>query len=367
MAVDFSGYSAEDVARAQNWPKVELHLHLDGSLSPEFIAERAAARGVHLPAPREGLRDWLMQQKLQKLKKDDNKASSGGNWPVFDWCNQFLQTTAELRDGTADLLARLGKEGVVYAEIRFCPALHTLEGLTEEQVVRAVLEGVGGQEEVVAGLVLAALRSRGEQHGVDTARLADTFRQEGVVGMDVAGDEGSFPLAGLQGEAMVAGVEEAERRGVPLTLHAGEWPERFGSLANLEWAVGRPGVRRVGHGIAVRSGRHLLEQMKRNNITVEVCLTSNIGNGFKVANYGVHPVKLLQEAGVQYSLSSDNLLLSGDLAHRPGPTAEILHLVRDVGLGWPAARQSVLAGLRAAFSPRVDQTFIDKVDKRMGM
>ena len=97
---------------------------------------------------------------------------------------------------------------------------------------------------------------------------------------------------------------------VPLTLHAGEWPERYGSLANLAWAVAQPGVKRVGHGIAVRSAeKELVAEMKRKRITVEVrfcipiiflqvCLTSNIGNGFKVANYSVHPVRLLHEAGV---------------------------------------------------------------------
>ena len=94
---------------------MELHLHLDGSLSPDFIAKRAAARRIEMPAPPDRsdqskhfwifgrfrassvdfwifrLRDWLMQQKVVKLKKDGNKAAKGGNWPIFDFCNQFLQ------------------------------------------------------------------------------------------------------------------------------------------------------------------------------------------------------------------------------------------------------------------------------------
>jgi len=68
---------------------------------------------------------------------------------------------------------------------------------------------------------------------------------------------------------------------------------------------------------------------------------------------------------VNFSLSCDNLLLSGDLHHQPSPTAELLHLVKDVGLGWGAARQSVLSGLRAAFSPRVTEEFIAGVEGRM--
>jgi adenosine deaminase len=206
----------------------------------------------------------------------------------------------------------------VYAEIRFCAALHTLEGLAEREAVAAVAAGIHSQQGVVAGLLLVALRSRGAEHGLATARLAVACRADGlpVVGMDVAGDEGGFPLAG-EGDAMVAGVREAAAQGLPVTLHAGEWPEgRSSSMANLAWAVREPGVRRIGHAIAVRSGPELLVEMKKRNITVEVCpkleqhcstlyqrfdqvcLTSNVGNGFKVSSFAAHPVRLLQEAGV---------------------------------------------------------------------
>ena len=98
----------------------------------------------------------------------------------------------------------------------------------------------------------------------------------GVVGLDVAGDEGSFPLASPE-DPMAAGVREAALLSVPLTLHAGEWPERFGSVENLAWAVNNPSTRRVGHAITVRAQPGLAEVMVERNITVEVCLTSNIG------------------------------------------------------------------------------------------
>eukprot|EP00090_Calanus_glacialis_P013354 TRINITY_DN21991_c0_g1_i1.p1 TRINITY_DN21991_c0_g1~~TRINITY_DN21991_c0_g1_i1.p1 ORF type:complete len:375 (-),score=92.69 TRINITY_DN21991_c0_g1_i1:75-1199(-) len=369
MLADMSKLDPSDVAKAKRWPKVELHLHLDGSLSPDFIARRALVRGIMLPAPPERLRAWLMDRKLDKLKKDDNKADKGGNWPVFDFCNQFLQTELELREGTADLLARLWEDGVVYAEIRFCPELHTNEGLSEEQVVEAVIAGFRSQNYIKGGLILVALRSKEAAHGVHTARLAAKYIQKtkedlpGVVGMDVAGDEGTYPLASDK-DAMVEGVKEALKLDVPLSLHAGEWPEKFGSLENLKWAISS-GARRIGHSIALRSEPELSTLMQKNNITVEVCLTSNIGNGFKVANYSVHPVRVMQQQGVAFSLSSDNLLLSGDHAHAPSPTAEILHLVNDVGLGWEAAKWSIINGLKSAFSPSVDQEFIDQTLQKL--
>ena len=265
----------------------------------------------------------------------------------------------------------------------FCPSLHTLEGLRPEQAVEAVLAGYRGQTQVRGGVVLVALRSSSREHGVQMARLAARYLQHraedpvGVVGLDVAGDEGSFPLASDQAP-MAGGVREAALLSIPLTLHAGEWPEKFGSVENLAWAVSNENTRRLGHAVTVRSRPDLADLMVARNITVEVCLTSNIGqsirvrlrvsecclsgNGFKVANYSVHPVKILHERGVKFSLSSDNLLLSGDLAQAPSPTGELLHLVHHVGLGWEVARQSVLSGLRAAFSPGVDERFIQTVE-----
>jgi len=368
--VDLSSFPSEDIARASAMPKVELHLHLDGSLSSDFIGRRALVRGKQLPVPPERLRQFLMDKKLEKLNQDDNRAEKNGNWPVFDFCNQFLQTKYELKEGTLDLISRLAKENVVYAEIRFCPELHTREGLDEETVIESVLEGARAQTQVIVGILLVALRSKDSAHGIRTAQLAAKYLQQaggpaGVVGMDVAGDEGTYPLQD-ENHSMVAGVREAMQLGVPLTLHAGEWPEKFGSVGNLRWAI-ENGARRIGHSIAVRSDPGSLEVLKSKNITIEVCLTSNIGNGFKVKNYAEHPVKLLQESGVQYSLSCDNLLLSGDKQHAPSPTAELLHLALDVGLGWPAARASVIKGLKAAFSPTVNQSFIDAVQKRIDL
>ena len=329
-------------------------------------------RGIQLPASPERLRAWLMEKKLAKYRKDDNKAEAGGNWPVFDWANQFLQTEAELTGATLDLLTRLAEDGVIYAEVRFCPDLHTNEGLTPDQAVEAVIAGFRSQSHVLGGVILVALRSKSEQHGLNTARLGSKYLQRsaadlpGVVGIDVAGDEGSFPLAS-DTDPMAAGLREASRLGIPITVHAGEWPEKFGSLENLRWAVTNNITRRIGHAVAVRSDPALAQIMREKNITVEVCLTSNIGNGYKVKDYSMHPVRQLAETGVSFSLSSDNLLLSGDAEHAASPTGELLHLVHDVELGWEQARQSVLSGLRAAFSPSMTQAIINRAETMMAL
>ena len=99
--------------------------------------------GIELPVanPRDNLRSWLQEQKLLALKKDSNRAEKGKNWGIFDFCNQFLQTDEQLKSATQDLCQRLLKKNVIYAEIRFCPELHTEKGLSADQALKSVIEG----------------------------------------------------------------------------------------------------------------------------------------------------------------------------------------------------------------------------------
>ena len=197
----------------------------------------------------------------------DFKQKKGKNWPVYDFCNQFLQTSQELTTATKDLLSRLASENVRYAEIRFCPELHTLESLTSEEAVEAVLHGYRSQETVLGGVVVCALRSKTKEHGVKMAKLAGKYLQRsaadpvGVVGFDIAGDEGSYPLSSPK-HSMVAGCEEANELGVPTTIHAGEYVTRDKCEVadNVRFAL-KLGAKRIGHGIALKYDEELINEV----------------------------------------------------------------------------------------------------------
>ena len=173
---------------ARALPKIELHLHLDGSLSQEFIGKRAAARGIDLAAEFgpgfTDVRSALHGLKVAARGKDASMAvTAGSNWGVFDWVNRFLQTHEELERGTVDVVSQLAVENVRYAEVRFCPSLHCREGLSERDSVQAVVKGFEAAREatgVIGGVILCVLRSMPADHGMRVARLAAEFLGQGV-------------------------------------------------------------------------------------------------------------------------------------------------------------------------------------------
>ena len=107
----------------------------------EFIGAEAAKIGLELPDTIPNLRSWLQSLKLAAYQKNDNSVEKGKNWGIFDFCNQFLQTEDQLSTATLDLAQRLADKNVIYAEIRFCPSLHTQKDLNSEQALQAVIKG----------------------------------------------------------------------------------------------------------------------------------------------------------------------------------------------------------------------------------
>src|SRR3954462_1406786 len=303
--------SHELVARA---PKVLLHDHLDGGLRPQTVLELAAEAGHALPAQdADSLRRWF-----------EDSADSGSlerYLETFEHTVAVMQTAEDLRRVARECVLDLAEDGVVYAEVRYAPEQHLREGLSLHQVVEAVRDGfVEGQDQarrdgspIVVRQLLTAMRH--QARSMEIAELTVAFRDQGVVGFDIAGAEaGSPPTRHLDA------FEYLQRENAHFTIHAGE---AFG-LPSIWEAIQWCGADRLGHGVriiddltvdgdpesgSVSLGR-LAQYVRDKRIPLELCPHSNIQTG-AAASIAEHPIGLLSRLRFRVTVNTDNRLMSG--------------------------------------------------------
>jgi adenosine deaminase len=193
-------------------PKVLLHEHLDGVLRPQTIIDLA----------REGNYKKLPTQDPQELASWFYRRANQGNLPQylegFAHTIAVMQTSEALERVAYEQAEDLKNDGVVYFETRFAPVFHTKKGLTHEQVVASVLKGLErGKKDfgVPSGLILCAMRNMNTS--LEMAELAVDFRHRGVVGFDLAGEEGGYPP-----KKHVEAFHYIQRQNFNITVHAGE-------------------------------------------------------------------------------------------------------------------------------------------------
>ncbi|MCQ3803294.1 MAG: adenosine deaminase [Acidimicrobiia bacterium] len=283
-------------------PKVILHEHLDGSLRPHTVHQLAEQAGHRLPvSDPDRLAEWFNQSGSHSLER---------YLTAFSHTVAVMQTRRSLRRVAAEAVEDLSTHGVVYAEIRFAPHLHTTGGLSLQQVVEAVADGLTEGSRLTGmgwSLILCALRHT--PTSVETARLAIDAASAGVVGFDLAGPEAGYPAV----EHLPA-IEEALNGGIRVTLHAGE----AAGPASIQDALAC-GAERIGHGVEViedcdvapdrilETGPLATEVLDRQ-IPMEMCIQSNLDT--KGWAPGHHPVGLLHRAGFAVTLNTDNRLMS---------------------------------------------------------
>ena len=282
------------------FPKIDLHLHLDGSMLPESAWEMAAERGIALPA------DTLEEFRRFIVVTADCR-SVNEYLKRFEMPLQILQDRASLERTAYELVRLLAGQGLRYAEIRFAPQLHLRKDLTQRDAVEAVLAGVKrGMREcptIDIGVILCAMcigdyRLNMEQN-LQTVREAARALNEDVVAIDLAGAEGLTPLSDF---APV--FDLAKELGVPFTCHAGDsqGPETVRDALNF-------GTKRIGHGHHIFEDRELCARAIRDGVTLEVCPTSNIQCSTR-PSYEEHPLKKLMDMGVSCTINTDNMILS---------------------------------------------------------
>ena len=265
-------------------PKIELHLHLDCSLSykvakqfrPELTLEQFKA-------------EFIAPDKCSDLVDYINRAVKGF---------EIMQTKEQLRAVTLDLIDQLKADNVIYAEIRFAPLLHIAGGLTPVEVVEAVNEAVAegiSATGVEARLILCTLRHYNEAQSMETVALVERFKGTNVVGFDIAADEAGFPI-----DAHIKAFQWAKEKGLHCTAHAGEAKGPESVWETLEHFH----PTRIGHGVRSAEDPQLLQHLKNKDIHLEVCPTSNIQvNVFDTIKD--HPADKIYKAGVSMSINCD--------------------------------------------------------------
>jgi adenosine deaminase len=266
-------------------PKIELHLHLDCSLSYEVVSQMDPS--ITYDRYRE---TFVAPPKCANLADCLTRAAAGV---------ALMQTREQLRAVTADLLDQLQRDHVIYAEIRFAPLLHTQKGLSAEEVVETVndaLEKASQASGVEAGLILCTLRHYSEAQSLQTVKLVKQFRGTRVAGFDIAAaDEAGYPI-----DAHIAAFGYAAGHNIPCTAHAGEAEGPESVWETLEQF--RPS--RIGHGVRSVEDPALLEHLREQKIHLEVCPTSNIQTNV-YDTYQDHPISKLYRLGLPVSVNTD--------------------------------------------------------------
>ena len=271
---------------------IDLHLHLDGSLSLSSVRELAPMQNIEIEKD-----DAKLLQKLQVSPecKDLNEYLEKFDFPCF-----LLQTEAALTRAVANLCAELADQGLVYAEIRFAPQFHLLKGLDQGRVVAAAAAGLD-QEKFKANLILCCMRgSDNHEANLETVRVAKEWLGRGVCAVDLAGAEALFPTENF-GDLFALAAE----LGVPYTIHAGEacGPESVRTALKF-------GARRLGHGVRSVEDEALVARLAAEGVTLELCPTSNLNTSI-FSCMEEYPLERLMAAGVKVTVNTDNMMVSG--------------------------------------------------------
>lgn len=266
-------------------PKVELHCHLDGSLSSQFIQARL---GRFVPEFEICVSDECksLQEYLEK----------------FTLLGQCLTDEKGLSEAGYDVLSNMSKENVRYAEIRFSPLLHVTKNMNIEKVISSLLDGLnkGAKEfDIDYNVIICAMRHFSEEDNYNMIKTSYEFLGNGVCAADLAGAEASYPMSEFMNL-----FDKIRKSGMPFTIHAGE----CGSVKNILDSV-EVGARRIGHGIAMTGHPEVQAFIKEKRIGIEMCPISNLQTK-AVKTKEEYPIKEFLNSGILVTVNTDNRTVS---------------------------------------------------------
>ncbi|MGD8781700.1 MAG: adenosine deaminase [Ignavibacteria bacterium] len=280
-----------DINKIKELPKVELHCHLDCSMSYDLVKQ---------------LRQRITYEEYLHYYAAPKKCKNLAHYiKCVGHSLELLHTKEALKMTVQDYFQQLQKDNIIYAEIRYAPQLHLQNGLKVEEVIETVGEEVQKQIDrtgIKANLIHCTLRHYTEEQSMLAVKNVERYRGSiPVAGFDLAADEAGFPI-----NNHVKAFKYAQEKGIPITAHAGEasGPQSvWETLKNF-------GTKRIGHGVRSIYDDELVEYLAENEIHLEICPSCNVQiDIFK--EYKDHSIKELYERGVKVGVNTDGRTLVG--------------------------------------------------------
>lgn len=311
-------------------PKVDLHLHLDGSLKPETIMELSYIEGIELPV-------FEIERLIPYMRVGEECGSLKDYLSKFDFTTQFLQSASSLERVSFEVVEQAAAHNCKYVEVRFAPQLHLKKGLTVEESIYHVIEGLKrGEREygVKARAIAICMRNHSRESNIEVIEAAANYLGKGMAAVDLAGDEASYPPEFFRDVFSVS-----HKRGIPVTIHAGE----AAGPNNIYEAITNLGATRVGHGVRLKESLPILEMVAKRGIPLEMCPVSNIQTK-AVADWEDYPIREYFDRGIKVTVNTDNPSVSGtDI------TKEYRILIEKFGFTLKELSTLIMNGVEAAF------------------
>jgi aminodeoxyfutalosine deaminase len=288
-------------------PKVELHLHLEGSVLPETLRELSLAKGrLHKETE-----EWIEN----RLRTNFHYQNSQEFLDAFKLVTLLLESPQDYALATTRLCQRLAEQNVMYAEVTLSAGVIMWKKQAVDAIFEAIVSAASEAESRVGVRVrwiFDAIRHFGAGHARQVLEWAKHFRSQGVVAFGIGGDELRGPA-----ELFIEVYREARDCGLHLTAHAGETV----GAQSVRAAIELLGAERIGHGLTAARDPAVMAMLRERQIPVEVCPTSNVCTGL-VSRFEDHPLPKFLEEDLFVTLNSDDPGLFGTSLEREFVLAE---------------------------------------------
>ena len=267
-------------------PKAELHVHLEGTAPPELVQRLAARNGLPLPA---------------RMLGDDGRFRYTDFLDflrTYDLAASVMRTGEDYRDITYEYLCGCARDGAIYVELTASPDHAALVGLSEEDHLEGIARGIDDARDehgIECRILISAVKNFGLERAILVARHAAERPHPYVVGFSMAGDEAGFP-----NQDFAEPYDIAAAAGIGCTVHAGEWAGADSVRAGMALPVTR-----IDHGVRAIEDSDLVAEIAARGIVLNTCPTSNVVLGV-FPSFEEHPLPRLREAGVRFTLGSDD-------------------------------------------------------------